>query len=285
MLPRFMILCAILPSLAAAQEPQIDWISIDGGAAVQVSAGAMDASITLGQPDAAFTATGGTLSVSGGFWALFAPPTACLTNADCDDGLSCNGVEECVAGACQGRATSLVAVAPPFGTVDARQPFPPAGGPAQGIGSASEPVIVQLDAPVPADPDCWTVCDTADNTNAVVGAADLGGNQLALTLAHPIAPNAVTVVRHVSTGAAVQYVSHPANTNADETASAGDVLFLIDIFNGIAVPPHGLHSTDVDHSSLFHAADILRTVDLLNGAGALPAQLGTELPALDGFCE
>ncbi len=58
-----------IPSLASAQ-PAINWFTIDGGGGTS-SAGTITLSGTIGQPDAGPVMTGGTLTLTGGFWAGF----------------------------------------------------------------------------------------------------------------------------------------------------------------------------------------------------------------------
>lgn len=52
--------------------------------------------------------------------------------------------------------------------------------------------------------------------------------------------------------------------------------------NGVAVPPHGIYSQDIDHSGGFNPADILRVIDLLNGADAFVVWNGTPRPSSTG---
>ncbi len=52
---------------ASAQPYELDWSTIDGGGGT-VSGGTFVVSATIGQPDAGATLTGGTFSLSGGFW-------------------------------------------------------------------------------------------------------------------------------------------------------------------------------------------------------------------------
>lgn len=50
----------------------------------------------------------------------------------------------------------------------------------------------------------------------------------------------------------------------------------------MAVPPHGIYSQDIDHSGGFNPADILRVIDLLNGADAFVVWNGTPRPSSTG---
>ena len=62
-------------SIATAQNYSIDWFTIDGGGGTSVG-GPYSLSGTIGQPDANQQAmTGGSFSLSGGFWSLVAVQT------------------------------------------------------------------------------------------------------------------------------------------------------------------------------------------------------------------
>ncbi|MCX7688826.1 MAG: hypothetical protein N2045_12740 [Fimbriimonadales bacterium] len=84
---RTVMLCAILAMLmgvACAQSGggyDLSWWTIDGGGITFATGGSFNMGGTIGQPDASNTLTGGTYSLTGGFW--FAP--ACIpTNGDVD---------------------------------------------------------------------------------------------------------------------------------------------------------------------------------------------------------
>ncbi len=50
------------------------------------------------------------------------------------------------------------------------------------------------------------------------------------------------------------------------------------MLNGVVEPLFDIYSTDVDHSGAFGAADVLRVIDLLNGAIPYIVWLGVEKP-------
>lgn len=58
----------------------------------------------------------------------------------------------------------------------------------------------------------------------------------------------------------------PADTNADGVSSVDDISSVIDNLNGRIDPPLPTHQCDVDRSGMCGPLDILRIVDLLNGA-------------------
>ena len=68
--------------------PAIDWHSIDGGGTMFSTGGGMTLGGTIGQADAGGPMTGGTLSLTGGFWVVAAStPDGCAnTCGDIDGG-------------------------------------------------------------------------------------------------------------------------------------------------------------------------------------------------------
>lgn len=179
---------------------------------------------------------------------------------------------------------TILSADPPSGTVDARQPHE-LGDPLalQGIGGVEEPIFIDL-GEAGATIDCFALCETAENEltepNSIASVTDHGDGTYTVLLEKPIAANAATRIVYADESA-IEYISHPANVNADSTASASDVLWIVDVVNGLAVPQHGRYSSDIDHSGIVATPDILRTIDLLNGADALPTQLGTLLPQVE----
>jgi hypothetical protein len=70
------ILGAVACIFAASQvsgQFQIDWFTVDGGGAMNTTAGALSLSGTAGQPEAGMSMTGGDFSLTGGFWFKVAP--------------------------------------------------------------------------------------------------------------------------------------------------------------------------------------------------------------------
>lgn len=170
---------------------------------------------------------------------------------------------------------------PPDGVVDARQPNDSGSAlPRQGIGSADEPIIIDIGA-AGADASCFALCETESDDllgpNAITSVTDNGDGTYTLTLDHAITAGAVTTVQY-NGGAFISMTSHPGNANGDSTASAIDLLRIIDDLNNVANPTWGDYSEDIDHSGLFAAADLLREIDLLNGAGVFDPWNGTLLP-------
>jgi hypothetical protein len=186
--------------------------------------------------------------------------------------MSSDGTMNCPSG-------NVVFVAPSTGTVDARQPHP--------IDSPSPLLGIQTftaTGPPNAHPACWRMCETTSvpgSPNSIqIVIAD--GANYTIALARPITPGAVTRLSyHPSDGVPTvgTFISHPGNVNGDATASPVDILRLIDCLNSELICfGFGVYSRDIDHSGLFAPADILREIDLINGAGAFDVWNGTQLP-------
>jgi hypothetical protein len=179
-------------------------------------------------------------------------------------------------------AAAILSAAPPSGVVDARQPHSVSGPlPRQGIGSPEEPITITLSASGAAD--CFTLCETLVDPllgpNAIVSAVELSPGTYRLVLHHAISAGGVTTIGYAAGSDVVRYIAHPANTNADSASTPLDILFLINCLNGVQTPPHGLYSLDIDHGGLPGPTDILRTIDLINGAGAFDPWNNTPQPA------
>ena len=69
-----LLFCVLIPGISFAQPYSIDWYKISGGGGTSTN-GQYSLSATVGQHDAGGPMTGGTFSLTGGFWALFAVQT------------------------------------------------------------------------------------------------------------------------------------------------------------------------------------------------------------------
>jgi len=104
------------------------------------------------------------------------------------------------------------------------------------------------------------------------------GQVVTLTFATKIPLGAWTCVTHNASGGKVCLGDLPGDVNADRASSAVDILKLIDHLNGQVQPPYQIHQCDADRSGLCGPADILRVIDLLNGADVYDPWLGRTLP-------
>ncbi len=170
-------------------------------------------------------------------------------------------------------------------TVDARQPNPVnSPTPAQGIKTLT------VTAPSGADPECFTMCETAfSGTANSIASVFANGNTYTITLLRPMTPFAITRIAYQPEfGAATiaTFISHPGNVNGDSMAAPTDILAIIDCLNGVNMAtncPWGIYSADIDHSGVSNLADILRVIDLLNGIydcewSSCPANWPSPLP-------
>ncbi|MBI4716687.1 MAG: hypothetical protein HY763_02700 [Planctomycetes bacterium] len=165
---------------------------------------------------------------------------------------------------------NVVWVDPPAGVVDARQPHPPANAAAlQGIDRFT------VFAPSAVDPAaCWSVCrsDGTGGADEIERVQDNGDGTLAVVLRRPITAGTAVTLTYTSdsgcTRARGEFAALPGDVAADGTTSAQDVLSWVNrCANRTVPPPFGVYSCDVDHSAAVSASDLVRLVDLLNGAG------------------
>ncbi len=170
-------------------------------------------------------------------------------------------------------------IEPADGVIDARQPHPTNSlDPPQGIQE------LRVAAPAAAQVTCWTLCESSPGggDNGIDDVLINGDGTYTLVLQRPLTPGAVTEVSY-NGGSAGRFIFHPGNTDGDSSASALDILSLVDFINGIGTSPWGAYSEDIDHSGLVTPADLLALIDLLNGADTQDAWLNSKLPA--GPCQ
>lgn len=204
-----------------------------------------------------------------------------VDNNGCGAQLMCPDL--CGAGSCPEEPVTFLE--PPDGVIDARQPYPPTNASErQGI----DKIIVE-GPPKIDNITCWKLCETAEDgsRNRVTEVVDNENGTFTVKLLRSISTGAVTTVTY-TTGSGTPYThtstSHPANVNADNASNATDIPAMMNILNGGAVALWGHHSTDVDHSGVVAPADVLRVIDLLNGADEFEPWLGTDLPECGVCC-
>jgi len=115
------------------------------------------------------------------------------------------------------------------------------------------------------------------------------GNMLRVRLDQRIAPGKWTCIRYnpptgnvCGIGGAparqeVCFAHLPGDVTNDRTASAADITWLIDCLNGLRTCQ--IHQCDIDRSGICGPPDILRTIDLLNGAGVFDPWLNRTIVA------
>ncbi|MFQ5590762.1 MAG: hypothetical protein ACE5HE_06350, partial [Phycisphaerae bacterium] len=230
------------------------------------------------------------------------PRGACCTGPDCSihtqaDCVALGGNYTADAVACtptpccpDAGAAGVIWSDPPASVVDARQPTDVDDASVlQGIDT------VVVEGPSDANARCWTLCETLSERtgNDIAGVAENakgdGTSEYSITLARRITPGAVTRVRYDSwsgaTHATGAFTSLPGDVGADLVSDTGDLGEMVDCcLNRNCVPPFGLYSCDIDHSGSATGADVLRLIDLLNGAGEFPRAWDGQAPHDDGEC-
>lgn len=187
--------------------------------------------------------------------------------------------DECIE--CTG---TIIASLPTSGTIDARQPNSLNDADVRlGIGSADEPVIITLAPDHMGGALCFHVNESADDRlgpNAIAEVLPIGPSMYEIELLRSISPGAVTSISFGSApdASTIELISHPANVNADSMSNGSDVLSLINMLNDNEEAPFGQYSLDIDHNGFVNSFDVLRVIDLLNGAGELATWNLTPLP-------
>lgn len=179
---------------------------------------------------------------------------------------------------------------PASGTVDARQPSTrQAATPRHGIGAPGgggvrrESIVIVLDPPVADAAGCFSLCETGvdiSGPNGIQSVTYNGNGVYELLLAHAIAPGRVTKIEYTGDGSEVVYTSHPGNVDAGPAANSADVEEHMDCcLTGLCSPMWGNYSCDIDRSLGITPADLLFTVDLLNGTQQWDVWNNTNLPS------
>jgi len=138
--------------------------------------------------------------------------------------------------------------------------------------------------------ECWSLVETGIEPvdpgtptppltgNFVEDVTETSTGVYEIRLNRPISGGEWTTITYLGEeGRVVTYGSLPANANGDEVSNSGDITSLINYINQAQQPPWGAYSTGIDHSGYTNSQDILRLIDLLNGAGAYVAWLGGTL--------
>lgn len=136
---------------------------------------------------------------------------------------------------------------------------------------------------------CWSLCETTvdGSPNVITDIVDKGDGTFVIALDRPISAGAVTVISYHDNdgvGHPGVFTSHPGNVNGDSRGTPADVLFLVDVINGVREAPWGEYSADCDHGGAVGPPDILCTIDLLNGAASFDPWLSSPLPS-GGICQ
>jgi hypothetical protein len=168
----------------------------------------------------------------------------------------------------------LIAASPLDHAVDVRQPHDPAGGPSQSWST----LRWRISADVDVQPEQFEVTQVggAQPAPEVVAVNDAVDGELGLMLSEPINAGAWTTVRFIPGGTQSRMGHLPGDVNGDHISTVLDILTMVDGLNGIATLTS--EQLDINRSGVVEPSDILRLIDLLNGAGAFEPWLGRELP-------
>ncbi len=167
---------------------------------------------------------------------------------------------------------------PPDGAIDARRPTDPDGSNSYGWNSLD---LTFGRVTFDAGPEDFTVSQeggvAAPPTVAAVTVAKSAVLTVELDLA--IEPIAWTTITHTKTAATLRLGYLPGDANGDGVSNEADVVALASAFGGATASiSDSIWSRDIDRSNAFTPADILETVDLLNGSGAFEPFLNVALP-------
>ncbi|MCH8150017.1 MAG: hypothetical protein IH987_18900 [Planctomycetes bacterium] len=170
----------------------------------------------------------------------------------------------------------------PDGLVDARQPWP-IGNPATVQGFQTFLVEAPMDFDTVTVDECWTLCETGDtgSRNAIESIVNHADGTFTLTLERPITPGELTTLTYTSdSGVSVteRFAALPGDANGDRLATASDISHLINCINLVTPVACDEWQTDIDHSNLTSGTDILRLIDLLNGAGSYEPWITQTVP-------
>ena len=118
---------------------------------------------------------------------------------------------------------------------------------------------------LPTDLEFKVSTEPAGVTPVILNVIQKNHFTVTLELNQPIPPGRWTCFTH-SSGPQVCLGFLPSDANGNRTAGISDIIDIMENLNGIYNPPMALWQCDVNRSGECNAADILVTIDLLNGA-------------------
>ncbi|MBU0719077.1 MAG: hypothetical protein KJ749_12570 [Planctomycetes bacterium] len=179
---------------------------------------------------------------------------------------------------CCAEACAIGASNPPSGAIDARQPNPVDNDPAnpQGWQAVALTFVSCSDTSGMGAGD-FTVTEVSGTAPVpVISSVEASTNPITLHFSSPLEPGAWTVITHNASGTKVCLGYLPGDTNQDKLVATADISYLIDCINLVATCAY--YQTDIDRSNVTNPSDILREIDLLNGAGDLGTWITQSLP-------
>jgi hypothetical protein len=187
---------------------------------------------------------------------------------------------DCASNPCD--VCEIVSASPPNCAIDARQNSEPDGSVPGGW--AALEITFSCSGPSLAPEDFTVELAPGGETAPVITAVDptADPNTVALTLDGSIPTSQWTCFTHNASGTQTCLGYLPADVNSDRTSSAVDILAVIDNLNGQIDPPFELWQCDSDRSDVCGPSDILRVIDLLNGADEYEIWLNRSLGPCPG---
>ena len=181
-----------------------------------------------------------------------------------------------VGAACGGQ--EIVDAVPPNGAIDAREPHLISN--ATVVSGWDSIELIMSTVSVTASVSDFSLSEVGGDGVApsIIGASVIAATTIQLDFDAPIEPGAWTVVTHNASGSSTCLGFLPADAGQDRLASAGDINALINSINlvpGFILPDY---ATDINRSGLTNGQDILRLIDLLNGADEFAPWIAQTLP-------
>jgi len=131
---------------------------------------------------------------------------------------------------------------------------------------------------VSTDTSCWSVCESQVEGAAlsVSNVADNLNGTYTVALGRRITPGAVSRVTYAASGDTALYTSFPGDSNADHFTNAADITDMVACcMNGACSGAQSpVYSCDINHSLAVDSEDVVRLVDVHNGAGAFLVEWG-----------
>lgn len=163
---------------------------------------------------------------------------------------------------------------PPNGANDARQPSEPDGGNPTGMDTFELTFNVCAETMSAIEFDVTQ--DDVGQAPSVDQFAFVDADTIQIVLDGPIGVGVRTTIAHISNGAGTTVGFLPVDVNGDDTSSPSDLVALIAALDGSSPLP--AYSTDMDRNGAIEPADLIRALDLLNGAENYDSYFGAQLP-------
>ena len=168
-----------------------------------------------------------------------------VVGAPADDDVCPPGFPSCNSGSAYIFASAAAETNPPCGAIDARQPSEPDGSSADGF---TDILFLASAWGEPMLPDEFATTASGSVVPPVVIGVTVKDIGTMVHLNQPIPPKAWTTITHAPSGLATRLGSLPADVSNDKLSNASDVLYLIDVLNGVIDPALPAYQTDTDRS-------------------------------------